>query len=138
MRKTGWEGAVDKWISELEEGKHDPVPDPAIAAITRSSPIPIPANGNSIAAASTSGETNENPSKSGPSETPKREDQEERDEESGDERERGPQDGDEIIIPQKGHQIMIKTIPPDIGRLRLEPVRLFVNVLIEYHTNDNL
>ena len=123
MRKTGWEGAIDKWISELEEGKHDPVPDPATAAIARSSPIPIPANGNSIAAASTSRETNDNPPKSGPSETPKREDQEERDEESGDERERGPQDGDEIIIPQKGHQIMIKTIPPDIGRLRLEPVR---------------
>ena len=121
VRKTGWEGAVDKWISELEEGKHDPVPDPATPAIARSSSIP--ANGNAITAASTSGETNDNPSKSGPPETPKREDQEDRDDESGDERERGPQDGDEIIIPQKGHQIMIKTIPPDIGRLRLEPVR---------------
>jgi len=136
VRKTGWEGAVDKWVSELEEGKHDPVPDPAIPAIAHSSSTP--ANGNGIAVASTSGETNDNPSKSGPSETPKREDQDDRDDESGDERERGPQDGDEIIVPQKGHQVMIKTIPPDIGRLRLEPVRLPVNVRYECHLDEIL
>jgi hypothetical protein len=33
-------------------------------------------------------------------------------------------DSDEVVIPHKGHQVMIKTIPPDIGRLRLEPVCL--------------
>lgn len=135
VRKTGWEGAIDKWVSELEEGKHDPVPDPATPAIAHSSSTP--ANGNGAAVAPTGGETNDNPSKSGPSETPKREDQDERDDESGDERERGPQDGDEIIIPQKGHQIMIKTIPPDIGRLRLEPVRFACECLFGCHIDEN-
>lgn len=48
----------------------------------------------------------------------------------GDDRDRvmadnGGQDGDEIVIPHKGFQVMIKTIPPDIGRMRLEPVRPF-------------
>ena len=33
--------------------------------------------------------------------------------------------GEEISVPTEGNQVMIRTIPPDIGRVKLEEVFLF-------------
>ena len=33
--------------------------------------------------------------------------------------------GEEMSVPPEGNQVMIRTIPPDIGRMKLEEVRFF-------------
>jgi hypothetical protein len=34
--------------------------------------------------------------------------------------------GEEISVPPEGNQVMIRTIPPDIGRVKLEEVSVSV------------
>ena len=34
-----------------------------------------------------------------------------------------PDQRDELEVPIEGNQVMIRTIPPDIGRMKLEAVR---------------
>lgn len=115
VRKQGWHGALDQFLEELESGKFDYIFDT------------IKAGNSEVKTEAQNGESQV---------TTKTEDVEstkdekaikaEEDEDKGfDDPEWGNtagKDEDEVIIPHKGHQVMIKTIPPDIGRLRLEPV----------------
>ncbi|KIM25618.1 hypothetical protein M408DRAFT_331147 [Serendipita vermifera MAFF 305830] len=117
VRKQGWHGALNHFLEDLEGGKFDYVSE-AVKSTTTSA--------TSEKAASQNGETQPMATTEGSEE--KKEEKplkQEDDEDKGDEdAEWGNVNGDtdEVIIPHKGHQVMIKTIPPDIGRLTLEPV----------------
>lgn len=39
--------------------------------------------------------------------------------------------GDELAVPPEGNQVMIRTIPPDIGRVKLEEVSILSNCVDE-------
>jgi hypothetical protein len=107
VRKQGWQGALDNFLAELEAGSFD-----YIFEIPKTNQ-PEPKNETINEEGNTNGTKEEK--------TPTR--QEVEGEESEWANENGKNDEiDEVIIPHKGHQVMIKTIPPDIGRLRLEPV----------------
>ena len=41
--------------------------------------------------------------------------------------------GEEISVPPEGNQVMIRTIPPDIGRAKLEDVRRSHRTLCRHH-----
>lgn len=108
VRKQGWHGALDNFLAELEAGNFDYV-------------FEIPKSNQSL---ETKNETNnEEGNANGVKEekTPTKQEGEGEDSEWANENGKADEN-DEVIIPHKGHQVMIKTIPPDIGRLRLEPV----------------
>lgn len=92
---------MDQFISELGDGKFDDIFNSGGS------------NPNEL-------KPDTKPSEATPSEKPiKTED----DEDEGDDEVEGKEaDGDDVVIPHKGHQVMIKSIPPEIGRLQLEPV----------------
>jgi hypothetical protein len=106
---------LDQFLEELEAGKFDSIFDTGKAANLE------------IKTESQNGETQAT-TKTEAVEASKEEKPikvEEEEEKGPDDAEWGNTNGkddDEVIIPHKGHQVMIKTIPPDIGRLRLEPV----------------
>lgn len=115
VRKQGWQGALDQFLEDLETGKFD-----AIFETSRSA-------GGDVKTESPNGDS-QRPIKTEVPESSKDEKPikvEEDEEKTYDDPEWvnvTGKDDDEVIIPHKGHQVMIKTIPPDIGRLRLEPV----------------
>lgn len=115
VRKQGWQGALDQFLEDLEAGRFDSLFETGKAAnleIKTDSQ-----NGETqvtIKTDAVEGSKEEKPIKV-----------DEDDEKGAEDAEWGNTNGkddDEVIIPHKGHQVMIKTIPPDIGRLRLEPV----------------
>lgn len=117
VRKQGWHGALDHFLEELEGGKFDHIFEAAKGTTTTIT---------SEKAASQNGETQtttvtESSEEKKEEKSIKQEDDEEKPEDDA-EWPNPNGDNDEVVIPHKGHQVMIKTIPPDIGRLTLEPV----------------
>jgi hypothetical protein len=117
VRKQGWQGALDQFIDDLEAGKFD-----FVSETIKNKANDETKDQNDGAQASTDPTTTE--STETKPDAPKVEEDVDK---IVDENEGGSQgdkegDNDEVIIPHKGHQVMIKTIPPDIGRLKLEPV----------------
>ena len=143
VRKVGWKGRQDAFLLDLESGKFDPdlhEPEPEVE------PTPTPAketaNGD---AAATNGS---DPAKS-PLVTVKEEETKpavgddemqfnvEGDDDAADQdaargeangklsadAKRLANRGEEVSIPPEGNRVMIRTIPPDIGRQKLEEVR---------------
>lgn len=110
VRKQGWQGALDGFISELEAGKFD--------SIFETSKQPYSNPHIELQTDATASQIDTTEEKAIADDEIKAEDDNEW------MNSKPAQDGDEIIIPHKGHQVMIKTIPPDIGRLVLEPVRI--------------
>lgn len=128
VRRSGWKGRMDAFILDLESGKFDP---------DLSEPVPEPtkenANGDSAATNGAGGETNAATEETKPSATGDDDMQfnvEAEDEAGGedanrntsDKNKRGTNRGEEIAVPPEGNQVMIRTIPPDIGRAKLEEV----------------
>lgn len=120
VRKQGWHGALDHFLDDLEAGRFDHIVEaakitttPTVAATEKAEPQNGEAQ-TTVAVEETSEEKKE---------LSKPEDEEEKVDDDAEWNANG--DSDEVVIPHKGHQVMIKTIPPDIGRLRLEPVCLF-------------
>lgn len=110
VRKQGWQGALDNFLVELEAGNFDYIfetPKSIQSSETKNEIRDEEGNANglkedkSTIKQETEGEDPEWANENGKNE-----------------------ENDEVIIPHKGHQVMIKTIPPDIGRLRLEPVSI--------------
>ncbi|KAI0035628.1 hypothetical protein K488DRAFT_42774 [Vararia minispora EC-137] len=134
LRKEGWKGRMASFVLALEEGKFDP-------EMREPTPDPIPAPG-------TDEMKSEPAPKEEPKEVKMEQDQGEDSgmapgdesmkveddatmdaEEDGDKPEvngKGSGDGknrdkvDEMSVEPEGNQIMIRTIPPDIGRMKLE------------------
>ncbi|RPD66715.1 hypothetical protein L226DRAFT_529121 [Lentinus tigrinus ALCF2SS1-7] len=126
VRKSGWKGRMDAFIMDLESGKFDP---------DLSEPVPEPTkenvNGDSAATNGAGGETNPTAEETKPSVGGDEDMQfnvEAEDEAGGDDTNRNASDknkrganrGEEIAVPPEGNQVMIRTIPPDIGRAKLE------------------
>lgn len=132
MRKEGWNGRLQTFIFELESGKFDP----EVSNTETTQPgSPNKEDGldvERILKSSADG--------SPAVETRKAEDDMqfnvEADDDVGDadairienngkiqDDSRRPLRGDEVSAPPEGNQVMIRTIPPDIGRVKLEDVR---------------
>jgi hypothetical protein len=122
VRKQGWHAALDHFLDELESGKFDHIVEAAkttTATTVASAEKAEPQNGEisaTVAAEETSEEKKEDKALKPENEEDKVDDDVEWNANG---------DSDEVVIPHKGHQVMIKTIPPEIGRLRLEPVCFF-------------
>lgn len=134
VRKEGWRGRLNMFLNDLEIGKYDPElkePEPVPASPVKENTSSAPAeNGAAPDAGDASGMALA-------SEEHKAEDeaQLEGDDEAGDNNNdpsraetNGKQSndlkksnrGEEISVPPEDNQVMIRTIPPDIGRLKLE------------------
>ncbi|KAI0771991.1 hypothetical protein BD413DRAFT_604124 [Trametes elegans] len=133
VRKTGWRGRMDAFIHDLESGKFDPdMSEPAPeAASTKEN-----ANGETAAANGSSGDTNAAPSATEDAKpavstageedmqfnAENEDDANDNDANRGSGRDKRPaaNRGEEVAVPPEGNQVMIRTIPPDIGRAKLE------------------
>lgn len=139
MRKEGWRGRLITFLHDLESGKFDPdlnEPEPETSPSVKETPT----NGEN------STETNGTTSTVAEDRKPSGADDEMQfnidvDEDAGgNEATRAdangkssidstrPSRGEETSVLPEGNQVMIRTIPPDIGRVKLEDVRcpLFV------------
>ncbi|KAG8759946.1 hypothetical protein FRC14_004499 [Serendipita sp. 396] len=116
VRKQGWQGSLDQFVEQLEAGKFDYVFESGNSKPTEQTTTD-PQTGE--AQDSVKVEVSETTQ----SEKPEKVEEEEEDGDEDPEWANGKNgDKDEVIIPHKGHQVMIKSIPPEIGRLQLEPV----------------
>ncbi|RDB17013.1 Serrate RNA effector molecule [Hypsizygus marmoreus] len=132
VRKEGWKGRLDSFLHDLESGKYDPdLNEPELE--------PLSPSKENIVNGETTAEPNGAPSVV-PAEEPKSmgggdDDMQfnvEADEEPGDQEPSRPDTngkvaidrrtnrGEEVSVAPEGNQVMIRTIPPDIGRLKLE------------------
>jgi len=130
LRREGWRGRINTFISDLEQGKFDSGQGEA-ESDTVSKEL------------ASNGAFGENPDSAigpaGAEDVPNVGDDEiPGDEEDGGENEggksttngriskntRGDNRGEEFAVMAEGNQVMIRTIPPDIGRLKLEEVCL--------------
>ncbi|KAI0723048.1 hypothetical protein C8Q76DRAFT_614816 [Earliella scabrosa] len=129
VRKSGWKGRMDAFILDLESGKFDPdlnEPVPESTAPTKDN-----VNGESTTANGPGGDASASTEDTKPS-APTDDDMQfnvEAEEDAGgddtnrpslDKNKRGANRGEEIAVPPEGNQVMIRTIPPDIGRAKLE------------------
>jgi len=128
VRKTGWKGRTNQFLSDLEEGKFDPnISETEAEPSSPISPTAIREKENSEAPDASDVKTED-----------KKDDDDfgltiDGDEEAADNGDiktdingKGIFDGkralrsDEISVMPEGNQVMIRTIPPDIGRVKLE------------------
>lgn len=152
VRRDGWKGLIDKFLLELEEGKHDPAPAPEPGA-EASTDGKVPRSddpGNAGDAAVNPNDADEKTEERGDEELPSPV-QENRDNGLDDGVETATMVGDtngaetkfekpdlkdriepaqrdrnkddEITVEPEGNQVLIRTIPPDIGRVKLEKVK---------------
>jgi len=115
VRKQGWHGALEHFLEELEAGKFDHIVEAAKISTANATEKAESQNGETQTTA-----LDENSEEKKEDKSMKPEDEEDKIDDDAEWNANG--DNDEVVIPHKGHQVMIKTIPPDIGRLRLEPV----------------
>ena len=131
VRKEGWKGRVQGFLLDLESGKFDPdlnetshsssaEHSSAAAAATTTTPgVDATVNNNA----------SEDANKADGDEMQFNMEAEEdtAQEANGARNRRTTQQmdnrGEEIAVPPEGNQVMIRTIPPDIGRVKLEEVR---------------
>ncbi|KAG6860310.1 hypothetical protein C0995_012862 [Termitomyces sp. Mi166 len=125
VRKEGWKGRLDTFLLDLESGKFDPVLNEP--ELEPSSPVKETiVNGEHITEANGQGEE-----KSGgvdddiqfnvdADEEPGDNDASRADASGKTAADKRSNRGEEISVPPEGNQVMIRTIPPDIGRVKLE------------------
>ena len=138
-RREGWKGRESSFLLDLEAGKFDPDFNEPVPEAEPTSPIKEnPANGESSVTMETNGTTvpaEEPKTGGGDDEMQFNDAEEEAGDNTGDnetsriepngkpfgKNERFTR-GEEISVPPEGNQVMIRTIPPDIGRVKLEDV----------------
>lgn len=133
VRKEGWKGRIDSFLLDLESGKFDP--DLSEPEMEPTSPIKEnPTNGENVTATTngTTLSTEEPKAGGGEDEMQFTVDAEEEGADNDTTRaetngkaafdNKRPNRGEEISVPPEGNQVMIRTIPPDIGRIKLEEV----------------
>jgi hypothetical protein len=133
VRKEGWKGRLDTFLLDVESGKFDPDVNQLESEPT--SPVKDnAANGEATAVSDTNGmaaPTEETKAGGGEDEIQFTMDAED---EGGDQDahraeangrpsvDKRSNRGEEVSVPPEGNQVMIRTIPPDIGRVKLEEV----------------
>lgn len=144
VRKVGWQGRMETAVLDIESGKFDPdLNEPELEPESVSPPTrDNAANGEASITNGTEPAkspvvtTNAEESKpNGPAEDEMQFNVEAEDEAADQDANRGEMNGkqsidarrlanrgEEVSIPPEGNQVMIRTIPPDIGRQKLEEV----------------
>jgi SERRATE/Ars2, N-terminal domain len=139
LRREGWKGRLGSFLVDLEIGKYDPSlneqeQDPATPAKEASANGALSENPE-IASLGPAGPDTEETKPAVDEEMQNVDGDEEGGENETGRQEtngRGPKDskhnnrGEEVSVMPDGNQVMIRTIPPDIGRLRLEEVCAFI------------
>ncbi|KAI1789040.1 hypothetical protein LXA43DRAFT_1023033 [Ganoderma leucocontextum] len=122
VRKLGWKGRMDAFIVDLESGAFDPDLSEPVPESTKEN-----ANGDSSATNGAGADANvEDIKPTGDDDMQFNVEPEE--DAGGDDAARsggnknkgGANRGEEVAVPPEGNQVMIRTIPPDIGRAKLE------------------
>ena len=140
MRKEGWRGHLSAFLADIETGKYDPdlnepEPTPSSPSVTQEPSTngdAAHANGSDSAAApleeskpaittDDAMQFNVEPDDEGGEQDASRGDVNGGGRQTSDSK-RPADRGEEISIPPEGNQVMIRTIPPDIGRVKLEEV----------------
>ncbi|THH33570.1 hypothetical protein EUX98_g514 [Antrodiella citrinella] len=132
VRKVGWRGRVDNFLLDLDSGKYDPeLQGPEEEEAATSSPTKdsttngVGATGNATATESEDVKPNIGGDDEMQFNNEAEDDNNEQDGNRGDasgrsfDARRG-KSTDEIAVEPDGNQVMIRTIPPDIGRVKLE------------------
>lgn len=126
LRREGWKGRINAFILDLEQGKHDPGQGDTESDTVSKEPASNGVFGENADSAMGPAGAEDAPN-AGEDDIPG-------DEEDGNENEggkstangkgsknnRGDNRGEEYSVMPEGNQVMIRTIPPDIGRLKLE------------------
>ncbi|KAH7930063.1 hypothetical protein BV22DRAFT_1055685 [Leucogyrophana mollusca] len=129
VRKEGWKGRMNAFLDDLESGKFDPdLNEPEVEApspVKENSGgdiVPIDATGVSVPAEESKNGGEDDMQFNLDAEDDAGEHEATKAETNGkasyDNRRNNR--GEEISVPPEGNQVMIRTIPPDIGRLKLE------------------
>ncbi|KAH9850035.1 hypothetical protein C2E23DRAFT_837171 [Lenzites betulinus] len=129
VRKFGWRGRMDAFVHDLESGNFDPdftepAPEPASAAKENVTGDAASVNGT----LGDAGAEETKPAVPGAGEEDMQFNVEAEEEAGENDANRGGDKnkrlatnrGEEVAVPPEGNQIMIRTIPPDIGRVKLE------------------
>lgn len=145
VRREGWDGLVDKFIRELEDGQHDPAGIEATS--TRSNPTQNNERMFTQKCEVPDEKDEDNNDQDDEEPIPPAQDGESGDDatvdpmttvgdvanvevsEKLDPRElhssvKGDRRDDEVMVEPDGNQVLIRTIPPDIGRVKLEKVNV--------------
>jgi hypothetical protein len=143
LKREGWKGRINAFIPDLEQGKFDPGQGEAESDGVSKEPASNGAFGENVDSAV---------GLTGAADAPNAADDEiPGDEEEGNENEGGKSTtngrtskntrsdnrGEEFAVMPEGNQVMIRTIPPDIGRLKLEEV-CFVSLARLLNSTDTL
>ncbi|EIW82450.1 hypothetical protein CONPUDRAFT_53735 [Coniophora puteana RWD-64-598 SS2] len=127
VRRQGWKGRMQAFLQDMESGKFDPDYSESVAEPTSPSKE-LGSNGEAAQDSNAVGQP-EDPKTTGDDDVTFNLDAEEdvgdNDPSRIDSSGRGNTDkrsnrGEEISVPPEGNQVMIRTIPPDIGRVKLE------------------
>lgn len=120
MRKVGWRGRINQFVTDLENGTFDTsnTGEPEASEATKDVPD-VPADGADVADTSV---RNDDEFGMGP------DGEDEAQGNAGETKADGnppPRESrNEFSVLPEGNQVMIRTIPPDIGRVKLENVSL--------------
>lgn len=142
VRKEGWRGRLNAFLLDLEAGKSDPDLTPESTAEPRS-PLKESATEGSMGDITSSTPTEAKPDAAGSKPIGADDEMQlpiEADEDAGDHDANATEAngkpltdskrtvfasgtrGEEVSVPTEGNQVMIRTLPPDIGRVKLEEV----------------
>ena len=132
VRKEGWKGRINAFLVDLEAGKFDP--EPLDTEHEQTSQPKENATSMDIPPPESNGTTGEEQKGMGGDEEMQftlEPEEENVDNDPGRPEANGKSSfdnkrtnrGDEISVMPEGNQVMIRTIPPDIGRIKLEEVR---------------
>lgn len=148
VRKVGWKGRMDSFLLDLEAGKFDPdVNEPEQESESQATPAKEGAP-NGEAAQASNGEAAESAAPASEEQKPgmggddEMQFNVEAEDDGGDangkqqgDARRIPGRGEELSVPPEGNQVMIRTIPPDIGRVKLEEVRPLSMISLSCYTH---
>jgi hypothetical protein len=120
VRKEGWRGRIHVFLQDLETGKFDPdlhEPEEGVAKETTNGDVPKDVNGTEEPKTTVEDEiqdADEDTQESKPETNGKT---------SPEKRQKSQPE--EASVEPEGNQVMIRTIPPDIGRLKLEEASIY-------------
>lgn len=123
-RKEGWEGRLDKFLLDLESGAFDPdINEPTEEE--PASPMKEQQEGANGLAEDVKREDDDDAFDFGHEDEGGNNDsgkQDTQDRNRAEAAKRGRERGEEVSVEPEGNTVMIRTIPPDIGRVKLEAV----------------
>lgn len=131
VRKVGWRGRIDAFLLELDAGKYDPDLEEHELEVPASPVKDSATNGVSAADPNNADHSEDQPTTGGEDDLQFNVEPEDDGNEQGGHRVDGGRSdvkrgkfNEEMAVEPDGNQVMIRTIPPDIGRVKLEQVCL--------------